>query len=428
MKDYVKRHWLHIVLLVVLLTALTIPALAQIPVSEPPGAGGGLWEVDGTETQLITADEVDMQTMKIINVVDPGNDQDAATKKYVDDAIDTDVATHSTDTSTHGVAEIAGIADIGTHAALTATHGCAEIADVSDIAVDANLSAAAQAAIAASHTQGTDTTLGTQAENLNMGAFGITNVGNVDGIDVSAHDTATTGVHGVGTDHVALFGVASTVVSKFTTLAAANVLWRRNAIENSCFAALINSGGVGGLTATNVPYDTDSLELSLPDPTTNPQWGKVILHNITRGNSRSITDVDTTNNVITTDSSTDDWADTDVIRTSSITCVYGSPSYFFDVDISAEIPATATAVFIYISLTNLCSTTVQNQNMVLWHPYDTFAGGKLGGNRVVCGYEHNTIYSIVPVIDQKICIAFGPWGAICASGITPIFRVMGYWE
>ena len=45
----------------------------------------GLWEVDGTETQLITADEIDMQTKKIINVVDPTANQEAATKKYVDD-------------------------------------------------------------------------------------------------------------------------------------------------------------------------------------------------------------------------------------------------------------------------------------------------------------------------------------------------------
>ena len=47
----------------------------------------GLWEIDGTETQLITADEIDMQTKKIINVTDPVSNQDAATKKYVDDAV-----------------------------------------------------------------------------------------------------------------------------------------------------------------------------------------------------------------------------------------------------------------------------------------------------------------------------------------------------
>lgn len=45
----------------------------------------GLWEVDGAETQLITADEIDMQSKKILNVTNPTADQDAATKKYHDD-------------------------------------------------------------------------------------------------------------------------------------------------------------------------------------------------------------------------------------------------------------------------------------------------------------------------------------------------------
>ena len=49
----------------------------------------GLWEIDGSETQLKTADEIDMQTKKIINVVDPTANQDASTKKYVDDNIPT---------------------------------------------------------------------------------------------------------------------------------------------------------------------------------------------------------------------------------------------------------------------------------------------------------------------------------------------------
>lgn len=49
------------------------------------GLTEGIWEVDGTETQLITADEIDMQTKKIINLADPTANQDAATKKYHDD-------------------------------------------------------------------------------------------------------------------------------------------------------------------------------------------------------------------------------------------------------------------------------------------------------------------------------------------------------
>ena len=44
-----------------------------------------MWETDGTETQLITADEIDMQSKKIINVTDCTANQDVSTKKYVDD-------------------------------------------------------------------------------------------------------------------------------------------------------------------------------------------------------------------------------------------------------------------------------------------------------------------------------------------------------
>jgi len=51
-----------------------------------PGVAG-LWEIDGSETQLITADEIDMQSKLIINLLDPSNNQDAATKKYVDDEV-----------------------------------------------------------------------------------------------------------------------------------------------------------------------------------------------------------------------------------------------------------------------------------------------------------------------------------------------------
>jgi hypothetical protein len=44
-----------------------------------------LWEQGDNGTELVTARDIDMQTKKIINLVDPTANQEAATKKYVDD-------------------------------------------------------------------------------------------------------------------------------------------------------------------------------------------------------------------------------------------------------------------------------------------------------------------------------------------------------
>ncbi len=43
-----------------------------------------LWETDGGEEQLKIANEIDMQSKKIINLLDPAADQHASTRKYVD--------------------------------------------------------------------------------------------------------------------------------------------------------------------------------------------------------------------------------------------------------------------------------------------------------------------------------------------------------
>lgn len=99
-----------------------------------------------------------MNTNKLTSVKNPTNAQDAATKGYVDTVDDAIVAAYQA------------------HVADTSTHGAADIADVSDIAVDANLSAEAQDAISKRHTQGTDTSLGTLASDINMGDNHIINL------------------------------------------------------------------------------------------------------------------------------------------------------------------------------------------------------------------------------------------------------------
>ena len=89
----------------------------------------------------------------LTSVKDPINIQDADTKNARDAAI---TAHNNLATGVHGV-------------------GIGTVAKVSDIAVDANLSAAAQDAITKRHTQGTDTSLGAQTQDLNMNNFDINN-------------------------------------------------------------------------------------------------------------------------------------------------------------------------------------------------------------------------------------------------------------
>lgn len=64
---------------------------ANALVNVDAAAGTFLWEISGSETQLITADEIDMQSKKIINLLDPTANQHAASKKYVDDQISASV-------------------------------------------------------------------------------------------------------------------------------------------------------------------------------------------------------------------------------------------------------------------------------------------------------------------------------------------------
>jgi len=98
--------------------------------------------------------------------------------------------------------------DVGTHAALTNTHGASDIADVSDIAVDANLSSAAQAAVAASHAQNTDTDLDATFEatfekgankGANNGYCGLGAGGLVDATDLPAATDSAQGASELAT-------------------------------------------------------------------------------------------------------------------------------------------------------------------------------------------------------------------------------------
>lgn len=101
----------------------------------------------------------------------------------------------------------------------------------------------------------------------------------------------------------------------------------------------------GNPTATSVVYDGDTNEKSLGFTGTGLTNCRVVLHNTTRGNTRLVVSLVTATNTITTESSTDDWADNDVITTQSIT---NTTTGFVDIDFSTgdALPTTATGVFV----------------------------------------------------------------------------------
>ena len=259
-----------------------------------------------------------MNTQKITNVVDPTADQEAATKKYADDAIDADIATH--------------------------------------------------AAAADPHT-------------------GYRKESDTDYLDKThlSQDFGATGGR--------LYNLIVTPI--------ADDIMRITNAGASAFNGVINSAGTGGLTATNVPYDGDANENMFNGLQSGAAyWGRIILHNTTRSNTRKIVSVDIANNAITTESSTDDWADNDVITVQTQQSGFGAG--YFEVDVSASVAATVTGVFVVLNAQDQSSAGLANRNFAV-HPYATYNSAKLLTTTYALADQRNAAPMVlVSMISQKL--------------------------
>ena len=191
----------------------------------------------------------------------------------------------------------------------------------------------------------------------------------------------------------------------------------------SAFTGAIHAAGTGGLTATNVPYDGDSNEdmfngLAAYDGSS--YWGQIILHNTTRSNSRKIVSVDRTNNAITTSSSTDDWADNDVITCSSQT---NAQAGYFDVDVSDNIPVTTDAIFLSVVFRDNEGNADTNR-VLYFHPYTTYNTGKRVFLPAVNANDQNNGVIPIKIISQKLTMSM----YIGCADITLLTSVCGYAE
>ena len=201
---------------------------------------------------------------------------------------------------------------------------------------------------------------------------------------VDAHKDLTTGVHGAGGNtlwHGGLtnivdkthlsqdFGASAERLRNVLVAPIAGEIVRMIGCGASPFSAVIN----GAPTATSVVYDGELKESMLIGLSSGAEkWGRIILHNTTRSNSRKIVSVNVTTNTITTESSTDDWADDDVITCQSQT---NTTAGYFDVDVSAEVPATTDAIFLFTCLDDT-EGNQDNSRYVMFHPYEVYDQGK----------------------------------------------------
>lgn len=170
----------------------------------------------------------------------------------------------------------------------------------------------------------------------------------------------------------------------------------------SPFSAKIN----GDPSSTELFYDTETNENmfnGLADYDGDDPWGQIILHNTTRGNSRKIVSVDIAANKIVTTASVDDWTNNDDITTSSQTCT--NVDRWFDVDISAKVPATTAAIYPNIFVRDK-EDAYDLQRQLRVHPYESYDTGKVIAVAAALALDFISINTILPVIDQKICVDF----------------------
>jgi len=194
------------------------------------------------------------------------------------------------------------------------------------------------------------------------------------------------------------FGASATRLRNFIPTPISGVILQISNAAASVFSGVINAGGTGGLTATNVPYDGDSNENMFNGLLSGAgYWGRIILHNTTRGNSRKIVSVDRTNDAITTESSTDDWADDDVITCQSQT---NTTSRYFDVDVSAEVAATTDAIFLYVVFRDNEGAD-DTDRIVYFHTYEAYDAGKRQFISTILASDQNSFTIPLKIVSQK---------------------------
>ena len=139
----------------------------------------------------------------------------------------------------------------------------------------------------------------------------------------------------------------------------------------------------------------------------------MVLHNLTRGNSRLIDTINRTTNTITTVSSSDDWADNDDITTQG---QVNTQAGYVDIDLSGFVASTVTGIFIIVFLKD----TGGIGELIRLHPYEAYNASKSIPlwNKTISLFD--TLLAPFPVVSQRITF-------LCtASGANTVYLVLKY--
>lgn len=229
---------------------------------------------------------------------------------------------------------------------------------------------------------------------------------------VAAHAALTTGVHGAGANTILhsgstdviggaqltqVFGASSARLKNVIMVPKSGYCLRINNAAPAPFAAVIN----GAPTATTVVYDGETNEDSLKGLVAydgDSYWGRIVLYNTTKGNERLLEAINLTTNTITTESSSDDWADDDVI---TILCPTIGDAISFTIDLSTKIAATVVGMIVELGLADNEGNDDVARYVQL-QPYEAYDAGK--SRTVVVGLANELAHGelTVPVISQRL--------------------------
>ena len=195
------------------------------------------------------------------------------------------------------------------------------------------------------------------------------------------------------------FGASSARLGNPIIVPIAGEAFRVATAATSPFSALIN----GDPSATSVVYDGETNENNLKGLTSGASyWGRFVLHNTTRSNSRKIVSFNETTNTITTESSEDDWANNDAITLQSQT---NTAAGYIDVDLSAQVGSNVVAVLLFASILDGSAAAQVNRGF-FFHPYSAYDSGKRFWIFAALASEATTAQFWLPVVSQKITVFF----------------------